>query len=86
MAIYKTKIRDEKAICKSKIRDKKAITSRHNISPIEVKSGDRYSFTSLRKCRAKYGPYLSTSYLIHDKDLKIEDDISFVPIYMTPLL
>ncbi|MDE6544406.1 MAG: AAA family ATPase [Muribaculaceae bacterium] len=65
---------------------KSRMTSRHNISPIEVKSGDRYSFTSLRKCKAKYGQYLATSYIIHDKDLKTEDDITFVPIYMTPML
>ncbi|MDE6670485.1 MAG: ATP-binding protein [Muribaculaceae bacterium] len=65
---------------------KSRLTNRHNISLIEVKSGDRYTFTSLRKCRVKYGQYLSTSYLIHDKDLKIEDDIVFLPIYMTPLL
>lgn len=36
--------------------------------------------------KAKYGQYLATSYLIHDKDLKIENDITFLPIYMTPLL
>ena len=65
---------------------KSKLTNRHNISPIEVKSGEKYSFTSLRKCKAKYGQYLSTSYLIHDKDLKIEDDIIYLPIYMTPLL
>ena len=65
---------------------KSRMTSRHNISPIEVKSGDRYSFTSLRKCKAKYGQYLATSYIIHDKDLKTEDDITLVPIYMTPML
>lgn len=65
---------------------KSKLTNRHNISPIEVKSGEKYSFTSLRKCMAKYGQYLSTSYLIHDKDLKMEDDILFLPIYMTPLL
>jgi len=39
---------------------KSKITNRHNISPIEVKSGDRYSLTSLEKCIRKYGPYLST--------------------------
>ncbi|MDE6341954.1 MAG: ATP-binding protein [Muribaculaceae bacterium] len=65
---------------------KSKLTNRHNISPIEVKSGEKYSFTSLRKCKAKYGQYLATSYLIHDRDLKIEDDITFLPIYMTPLL
>ncbi len=65
---------------------KTRITSRHNISPIEVKSGERYTFTSLRKCIAKFGQYLSTPYIIHDKDFMIKDDITFIPIYMTPLL
>lgn len=65
---------------------KPRLTNRHNISLIEVKSGDKYSFVSLNKCKAKYGQYLSTSYLIHDRDLKIQDDIVFIPIYMTSLL
>lgn len=65
---------------------KSKITSRHNISPLEVKSGERYSMTSLRKFIAKYTPYLSTPYLLHDKDLKIEDGVTYIPLYMTPLL
>ena len=65
---------------------KNRLTSRHNISPIEVKSGERYTYTSLNKCIAKYGQYLSTPYIIHDKDLKIADGITFLPFYMTPLL
>lgn len=62
------------------------ITSRHNISPIEVKSGNRYSFTSLKKCIDKYGSSLSTPYIIHNNDLKIENGITYIPFYMTPLL
>ena len=65
---------------------KSKLTNRHNISPIEVKSGEKYTFTSLRKLKAKYGQYLATSSLIHDKGLRTEDDITFLPIYMTPLL
>lgn len=65
---------------------KSSITSRHNISPIEVKSGKSYTFTSLRKCMVKYGNQLSTPYILHDKDLKTEDGIVFLPLYMTPLL
>lgn len=65
---------------------KSRLTSRHNISPLEVKSGERYTFSSLRKCMDKYGQYLATPYIIHDKDLKIESGITFLPIYMTPLL
>ena len=65
---------------------KPVTTSRHNISPIEVKSGQRYALNSLRKCIAKYGSQLSTSYVLHDRDVKTEDGIVYLPLYMTPLL
>ena len=65
---------------------KPVTTSRHNISPIEVKSGKRYTLTSLRKCIAKYGPQLATPYVLHDKDVKEEEGIVYLPLYMTPLL
>ena len=65
---------------------KPTTTSRHNISPIEVKSGVRYALTSMTKCMTKYAKDLSTPYVLHDKDLKIEDGIVFLPLYMTPLL
>ena len=62
------------------------ITSKHNIIPIEVKSGDRYTFTSLNKLRLKYNEYLAESVIIHTKDLKEENNILYIPIYMTDLL
>ena len=62
------------------------ITSKHNIIPIEVKSGDRYTFTSLKKLKNKYKDYLGESIIIHTKDLKEENDILYIPIYMTSLL
>ncbi|MEA5127364.1 MAG: AAA family ATPase [Proteiniphilum sp.] len=65
---------------------KAVTTSRHNISPIEVKSGNRYAITSLKKCIAKYGNQLSTPYVLHDKDLKEDNGIVYLPLYMTPLL
>ena len=65
---------------------KSKITTRHNISPIEVKSSVRYTLTSLRKCIAKYGSCLSTAYVIHPADLKEEENIVFLPLYMCPLL
>lgn len=65
---------------------KSKTTTRHNISPIEVKSSARYTLTSLRKCIAKYGSYLSTAYVIHPADLKEEDNIVYLPLYMCPLL
>lgn len=62
------------------------ITTRHNISAIEVKSTNRYTLTSLKKCITKYGNYLSTPYVIHTSDLKVEDGITYLPLYMTGLL
>jgi uncharacterized protein len=65
---------------------KPTVTSRHNISPIEVKSGRQYAISSLQKCIRKYGSQLSTPYVLHDKDLKTEDGIVYLPLYMTPFL
>lgn len=62
---------------------KSRITSRHNISPIEVKSGKNYTLTSLKKCIKKYGEQLHTPYVIHPADLKIEDGVVYLPLYMT---
>ena len=65
---------------------KSAITSRHIISPIEVKSGRRYTITSLNKMIDKYSNYLSTSYVIHTADYAEKDAITYLPVYMVPLL
>ena len=62
------------------------ITSKHNIIPIEVKSGERYTFSSLTKLNNKYKEYLGESIVIHTKDLKEENEILYIPVYMTGLL
>ena len=62
------------------------LTAKHNIHPIEVKSGTNYTFNSLNKFTTKFASYLSTPYIIHEKDYKLENGIIFLPIYMTPLL
>ena len=65
---------------------KSKISSRHNISPIEVKSGKNYTLTSLKKFRNKYAEQTDTPYVLHTGDLKEEDGITYLPLYMTPLL
>ena len=65
---------------------KDKISSRHNISPIEVKSGKNYTLSSLRKFRDKYGRQLYISYVLHPADFKEEDGIVYLPLYMTHLL
>ena len=62
------------------------VTSKHNIIPIEVKTGERYTFSSLTKLNDKYRDYLGESIIIHTKDLKEEDGILYIPVYMTELL
>ena len=65
---------------------KPTVSSRHNISPIEVKSGKNYTTTSLTKFRKKYEKQLAASYIIHSGDLRKEDNIIYLPLYMTPYL
>lgn len=62
------------------------VTSRHNISPIEVKSSTGYTLTSIQKCIKKYGQYLSTPYVLHTKDVELKDGLVYLPLYMTLLL
>ena len=59
---------------------------KRNISPIEVKSGKHYSIVSLSKFREKYRQFLDKPYVLHPKDLKVEDGITYLPLYMAPLL
>ena len=65
---------------------KSDITSRHNICPIEVKSTTRYTLTSLEKFRTKYAPQLGSVYVLHSGDLRVENGIIYLPLYMTGLL
>lgn len=65
---------------------KSKINNRHNISPIEVKSSKNYTLTSLRKFKEKYKEQLHIPYVLHPNDLKEENGILFLPLYMTPLI
>lgn len=65
---------------------KSAITSKHNIIPIEVKSSKNYTYSSLNKLISKYKDYLAQPIIIHTSDLKIENNILYLPIYITMLL
>ena len=65
---------------------KSKISNRHNISPIEVKSSINYTLSSLRKFKEKYKEQLHIPYVLHPNDLKEENGILFLPLYMTPLI
>ena len=65
---------------------KEVVTSRHNISPIEVKSSTGYTLTSIQKCIKKFGQYLSTPYVLHTKDVELKDGLVYLPLYMTGVM
>ena len=65
---------------------KSKVTSRHNVSPIEVKSGKKYALTSMRKFIKKFGEQLHTPYVLHSSDLRKSEGIVYLPLYMAGLL
>ena len=65
---------------------KKAVTSRHNISPIEVKSSTGFTTTSLEKCLKKYASHLAQAYIVHTGDLEKDGNYLYIPLYMVPCL
>lgn len=56
------------------------------INPIEVKSGDYKKHTSLDRFKEKYKKNVGTRYILHTKDLKVENDIVYLPLYMAMFL
>ena len=65
---------------------KNKVTSKHNIRPIEVKSGKNYTLSSLMKFQNRYADHVTTPTVLHTADYKIENGITYLPLYMTPLL
>ncbi len=65
---------------------KPKITSRHNISPIEVKSSANYTLSSIRKYIRKYSEYVNQPYVLHMADYAEREGMIFLPLYMGLLL
>lgn len=66
--------------------EKETLTNRHNIYPIEVKSGKRFTTVSLDKFCRKFKSQLSTPYILHDGEYKEQEGKTYLPLYMAPLL
>ena len=60
--------------------------TRYRVSPIEVKSTDRYSTKSLERFVERYRDRIGRAYVIHTKNLKATDDILYLPAYMAMCL
>ena len=53
------------------------------IFPIEVKSGKRYTTTSLERFIELYSQRIGQAYIIHPKNLQATEQIVYIPSYMT---
>ena len=51
--------------------------------PVECKSGDSSRHISLDRFLDKYGRSVKHAYVVHGKDLRVDGDITYIPIYMT---
>lgn len=62
------------------------LSSGNKICPMEVKSGNYRSHTSLDMFCDKYSKRIKEKYVVHTKDYKWENGISYLPVYMVPFL
>ncbi|MBQ9017544.1 ATP-binding protein [Candidatus Saccharibacteria bacterium] len=62
------------------------IVQENKLNPIEVKSGGYDKHTSLDKFKVKFGKKVGTRYVLHTKDLKVDGDVVYLPLYMAGLL
>jgi hypothetical protein len=62
------------------------LVKKKKICPIEVKSSGYRSHRSLDSMTKKYPIKMQEKYVIYTKDLKFEDGICYLPVYMTPCL
>ncbi len=62
------------------------ITDGRKICPVEVKSEEYSSHSSLDKFKRHFGKIIGTSYILYTKDVALKDDIVHLPLYMAELL
>ena len=62
------------------------LSKKNKICPIEVKSSGYTVHKSLDAFAEKYSERILDKYLVYTKDLKKEEDILMMPIYMLPFL
>jgi len=58
----------------------------YKIEPIEVKSSKNYATVSLDEFKKHFKKRTSMSFVIHPKNLRVDNDKIYIPIYMTFLL
>lgn len=59
---------------------------KYKIYPVEVKSGAKYTTTSLTRFKEKFRNRIGECYIIHPRNLMVKDGIVCIPPYMAMLL
>lgn len=62
------------------------ITRESKICPIEVKSAQSNEHKSIDEFQKKFSGIILHRYLLHTKDVRKEQDLLCLPVYMTPFL
>ena len=62
------------------------LSSGTKICPIEVKSGNYKTFKSFDDFCNKFSSRIEEKYIVHTKDYKRENGVTFIPVYMLPFL
>ena len=62
------------------------IAGGNRVVPIEVKSGTSSRHKSLDRFMDRFADRAGRAYVIHSKDLRVDGDVTYIPIYMTMFL
>ena len=62
------------------------LPGRYGIIPMEVKSGKSTPHSSLDRLMERYEERIEKSFVIHSKDIRMDGDVTYVPIYMMPFI
>ena len=62
------------------------ITEGKKVCPLEVKSGNYRSHSSLDKFRVKFSTKIGQPYILYTKDVMAKDGILHLPVYMSMFL
>ena len=62
------------------------IRKNSKINPIEVKSGDHKSLSSIKKLRETYEKRIGNGIILHHGEIKQEENILWLPYYMAPVI
>ena len=62
------------------------IRKERKVIPIEAKSGKEYTVKSLEKFKKKFSNKIGVQYVLHEGDIKRENEIIYLPYYIASIL